>query len=62
MLMRGCTRPPTRRAALAADGTIEFLGRNDFQVKIRGFRIELGDIETEARRLRRCPRRGGLRA
>ena len=29
------------------DGTIEFLGRNDFQVKIRGFRIELG--ETEAR-------------
>ncbi|MGZ5075413.1 MAG: amino acid adenylation domain-containing protein [Methylobacter sp.] len=30
-----------------ADGTIEFLGRNDFQVKIRGFRIELGDIETE---------------
>ncbi|MCX7092171.1 MAG: amino acid adenylation domain-containing protein [Methylobacter sp.] len=30
-----------------ADGTIEFLGRNDFQVKIRGFRIELGDIETK---------------
>ncbi|MGZ5620188.1 MAG: non-ribosomal peptide synthetase [Methylobacter sp.] len=30
-----------------ADGTIEFLGRNDFQVKIRGFRIELGDIESE---------------
>src|SRR5215472_9473521 len=26
------------------DGSIEFLGRNDFQVKIRGFRIELGDI------------------
>ncbi|MBT0964342.1 AMP-binding protein, partial [Denitromonas iodatirespirans] len=22
------------------DGTIEYLGRNDFQVKIRGFRIE----------------------
>ncbi|MDO9269533.1 MAG: amino acid adenylation domain-containing protein [Methylobacter sp.] len=30
-----------------ADGTIEFLGRNDFQVKIRGFRIELGDIEAK---------------
>ena len=29
-----------------ADGTIEFLGRNDFQAKIRGFRIELGEIEA----------------
>jgi thioesterase domain-containing protein len=28
------------------DGTIEFLGRNDFQVKIRGFRIELEEIEA----------------
>jgi acyl-coenzyme A synthetase/AMP-(fatty) acid ligase len=29
-----------------ADGTIEFLGRNDFQVKIRGYRIELEEIEA----------------
>jgi amino acid adenylation domain-containing protein len=28
------------------DGTIEFLGRNDFQVKIRGYRVELGEIEA----------------
>ena len=28
------------------DGTIEFIGRNDFQVKIRGFRIELGEVEA----------------
>ncbi|HLJ89058.1 MAG TPA: amino acid adenylation domain-containing protein, partial [Candidatus Angelobacter sp.] len=30
-----------------ADGTIEYLGRNDFQVKVRGFRIELGEIEAK---------------
>ncbi|USX20854.1 amino acid adenylation domain-containing protein [Oxalobacteraceae bacterium OTU3REALA1] len=28
------------------DGTIDYLGRNDFQVKLRGFRIELGEIEA----------------
>ncbi|MBU2708592.1 amino acid adenylation domain-containing protein [Zooshikella marina] len=28
------------------DGSVVYLGRNDFQVKIRGFRIELGDITT----------------
>jgi len=30
-----------------ADGTIEYLGRNDFQVKLRGLRIELGEIEAK---------------
>lgn len=30
----------------SADGSIEYLGRNDSQVKIRGFRIEPGEIEA----------------
>ncbi|MBI6926333.1 non-ribosomal peptide synthase/polyketide synthase [Pseudomonas putida] len=28
-----------------ADGTLEYLGRNDDQVKVRGVRVELGEIE-----------------
>ncbi|BCJ65767.1 non-ribosomal peptide synthetase [Polymorphospora rubra] len=35
-----------------ADGSLEYIGRNDFQVKIRGFRIELGEIESQ---LSACP-------
>ncbi|MFP3701494.1 hypothetical protein SB758_39085, partial [Burkholderia sp. SIMBA_013] len=31
---------------LRADGSVEYLGRNDDRVKIRGFRIELGEIES----------------
>jgi amino acid adenylation domain-containing protein len=33
-----------------ADGTIEYLGRNDDQVKLRGYRIELGEIERQLAR------------
>ena len=31
---------------IMGDGTIEFLGRDDYQVKVNGHRIELGEIET----------------
>jgi amino acid adenylation domain-containing protein len=33
------------------DGSITYLGRNDFQVKLRGFRIELGEIEAQLRQV-----------
>ncbi|HKW01048.1 MAG TPA: amino acid adenylation domain-containing protein [Vicinamibacterales bacterium] len=35
------------RARWRADGTIDFLGREDRQIKLRGFRIELEEIETQ---------------
>jgi len=45
------TRPDARLyktgdlARYMPDGSIEYLGRNDFQIKIRGLRIEIGEIE-----------------
>jgi amino acid adenylation domain-containing protein len=33
------------------NGSVTYLGRNDFQVKVRGFRIELGEIEAQLSRL-----------
>lgn len=33
-------------ARYRSDGTIEYLGRNDFQIKLRGHRIELQEIEN----------------
>ncbi|QJQ04639.1 amino acid adenylation domain-containing protein [Undibacterium piscinae] len=33
-------------ARIAADGSVQCLGRSDDQVKIRGFRVELGEIEA----------------
>ena len=38
-------------ARFLADGSIEFLGRNDHQVKIRGYRVEPDEIETALERV-----------
>ncbi|HEU0299248.1 MAG TPA: amino acid adenylation domain-containing protein, partial [Longimicrobium sp.] len=34
------------RVRLAADDTLQYLGRFDFQVKVRGNRVELGEVEA----------------
>lgn len=34
------------RGMVLSDGSICFLGRNDFQVKIRGYRIDINEIES----------------
>jgi amino acid adenylation domain-containing protein len=34
------------RGRFLADGSIEYLGRQDGQVKIRGYRVELGEVEV----------------
>ncbi|WP_335944804.1 non-ribosomal peptide synthase/polyketide synthase [Pseudomonas sp. G166] len=33
-------------ARWTAEGTLQYLGRNDFQVKIRGYRVELAEVES----------------
>ncbi|MET1080989.1 MAG: amino acid adenylation domain-containing protein [Pseudomonas sp.] len=39
------------RVSWHGDGSLTYLGREDFQVKVRGYRLELGELEAQLLRL-----------